>query len=81
MHHLATGKKINGLYILDLRMILRLPHRNDAEIAKISNFWTFWPVFQLISAEDPLGPPFHECEVFFYREYFLKQLLCPSLRC
>ena len=23
---------------------LRLPHRNDAEIAKISNFWTFWPV-------------------------------------
>ncbi len=28
---------------------LRLPHRNDAEIAKICNLWTFWLVIQLIS--------------------------------
>ena len=28
---------------------LRLPHRNDDEIAKISNFWTFWLVFKLIN--------------------------------
>ncbi len=28
---------------------LRLPHRNDAEIAKICNLWTFWLVIQPIS--------------------------------
>ena len=28
---------------------LRLPHRNDAEMAKICNLWTFWLVFQLIN--------------------------------
>ena len=27
---------------------LRLPHRNDAEIAKICNLWPFWLVIQLI---------------------------------
>ena len=27
-----------------------------------------------IAPEDPLGPPFHECEVFFFTEYFLKHL-------
>ena len=32
-----------------------------------------------IAPEDPLGPPFREYEVFFYREYFLKHLLCPPL--
>ncbi len=26
----------------------RLPHRNDAKIAKICNLWTFWLVGQLI---------------------------------
>ena len=28
---------------------LRLPHRNDAKIAKICNLCTFWPVIQPIS--------------------------------
>ncbi len=28
---------------------LRLPHRNDAKIAKICNLWTFWLVIQLIN--------------------------------
>ena len=30
-------------------LILRLPHRNDAKIAKICNRWTFWPVIQPIN--------------------------------
>ena len=30
-------------------LLLRLPHRNDAKIAKICNFWTVWPVIQLIN--------------------------------
>ncbi len=33
-----------------------------------------------IAPEEPLGPPFHDYEVFFYREYFLKHSLCPPLR-
>ncbi len=33
----------NILYVL-----LSLPHRNDAEIAKICNLWTFWLAIQLI---------------------------------
>ncbi len=28
---------------------LRLPHRNDAKIAKIHNLWTFWPVIRPIN--------------------------------
>ena len=28
---------------------LRLPHRNDAKIAKICECWTFWPVIQPIT--------------------------------
>ncbi len=28
---------------------LRLPYRNDAEIANFCNLWTFWPVTQLIN--------------------------------
>ncbi len=28
---------------------LRLPCRNEAEIAKFCNLWTFWPVIQLIN--------------------------------
>ncbi len=28
--------------------MLRLPHRNDAKIAKVCNIWTFWLVIQLI---------------------------------
>ncbi len=28
---------------------LRLPHRNDAKIAKICNLWIFWPVIQPIN--------------------------------
>ena len=32
-----------------LLILLRLPYRNDAEIAKFCNFWTFWPVIQPIS--------------------------------
>ncbi len=31
--------------------ILRLPHRNDAKIAKICNLWTFWSVIQPILGE------------------------------
>ncbi len=30
-------------------LTLRLDHRNDAKIAEIYNFWTFWPVVQQIS--------------------------------
>ncbi len=29
--------------------LLRLPYRNDAEIAKFCDLWTFWPVIQLIN--------------------------------
>ena len=29
--------------------VLRLPHRNDAKIAKICNLWTFWLVIQQIN--------------------------------
>ncbi len=32
-----------------LVIILRLPHRNDAKMAKICNLWTFWPLIQLIN--------------------------------
>ncbi len=28
-------------------LYLRLPHRNDAKIAKILNLWTFWPINHL----------------------------------
>ncbi len=30
-------------------IVLRLPYRNDAKIAEISNLWTFWHVIQPIS--------------------------------
>ncbi len=38
----------NILGVLCLRKILdlRLPHRNDAKIAKICNLWTFWLVME-----------------------------------
>ncbi len=39
-----TKKSSSG----DLALLLRLPHRNDAKIAGIYNFWTFWPVIQQI---------------------------------
>ncbi len=29
--------------------VLRIPDSYDAKIAKICNFWTFWPVIQLIN--------------------------------
>ncbi len=32
-----------------LQTDLRLPHRNDAKIAKFCNLWTFWIVIQLIN--------------------------------
>ncbi len=31
------------------KISLRLPYRNDAEIAKFCNLWTFWPVILLIN--------------------------------
>ena len=30
-------------------MSLSLPHRNDAKIAKICNFWPLWPVIKLMN--------------------------------
>ncbi len=31
---------------------LRLPHMNDAKIAKFCNLWTFWLVIQLIRGQN-----------------------------
>ena len=36
-------------YVYSVSCYLRLPHRNDAKIAEIFNFWTFWPVIQPIN--------------------------------
>ncbi len=36
--------KANALLLLNLR----LPYRNDVEIAEFCNLWTFWPVIQPI---------------------------------
>ena len=32
-----------------------------------------------IAPEDPLGPPFHECEVFFLLKVLFKAFAVPSL--
>ncbi len=39
---------------------LRLPHRNDANITKICNLWTFWPVIQ------PINNLFEICQKAFF---------------
>ena len=41
-------EKINNVNQCE-NLPLRLPHRNDAKIAKIRNLWTFWPVIQPIN--------------------------------
>ena len=33
-----------------VKVMLRLPHRNDATIAKFCSLWTFWLVIQLINS-------------------------------
>ncbi len=38
----------NLLFILNFLCLLRIPDSYDAKIAKFCNFWTFWPVTQLI---------------------------------
>ncbi len=37
-----------------------------------------WDNLLIIAPEDPLGPPFHECEVFLPRVFF-KAFAVPSL--
>ncbi len=38
-----------SILVIPMAFILRLPHMNDAKIAKMCNIWTFWLVIQLIN--------------------------------
>ncbi len=42
---------------------LRLPDTYEAKIAKNGNFWTFWPVFQLIYQHYRLKRPWGNCKL------------------
>ena len=48
-HELSSEPSFPALQLYLLRHTLRLPYRNDSEIAKFCNLRRFWPVIQLIN--------------------------------
>ena len=45
-HNIIISRGTGNMYMF---VALRIPDSYDAKIAKICNFWTFWPVIRLIN--------------------------------